>query len=101
MQNNEDFESALQGAAASMPQFDVPERLSQNIMAAVEAEHAEANRGLRASTLVAFAALAGVMLIWNSFDTSAGWISWCVSIPVLWLFKLLFESGDTQEPVAR
>jgi hypothetical protein len=101
----DEFDRSLESAAMSMPQFDVPEKLTQNIMAAimaaVQAEQVQKSSGLRTSTMTTIAALAAAMLIWNSFDSSAGWLSWCISVAVLWTFKVLFESGDSQEPLAQ
>jgi hypothetical protein len=101
MDEEEKFDKSLESAAKSMPQFDVPERLTQNIMAAVQAEPVPDNGRMPFSMLSGFAALAAALLVWTSFDTGIGWASWAVSVIVLWLFKLLFESGDAQEPLAQ
>src|SRR5947208_14362224 len=93
MEENKPFDESLSSAARSMPEFDVPEKLTQNILNSVQAEQTKPQSGIQISIIAALAVMACAALVWNSFDSVPGWGSWFVGVAVLWGFKWLFERG--------
>ena len=97
MEENSSFDKLLSESAHSMPEYDVPERVTQNVLNSVQSEYAEQKSGLQLPPIALLALLACLVLVWNSFDSVSGWGSWFVGVLVLWGFERLFESGEIQE----
>lgn len=82
---------------ASMPQFDVPEALTQQILKAVDQNRKVSPSFEKISWLplssVAFIAL----VIGSPMETWTGLFSWIIGLAGVWGLKLLLNSEDTQE----
>jgi predicted anti-sigma-YlaC factor YlaD len=84
---------------SSMPQFDVSEALTQNIMKAVESEPAHQPSVLSGANLfqVLFGlAVVAVMLVESAEDFN-GLVAWAIGIGVLYSINLLVKSNQEAE----
>lgn len=83
---------------ADLPQFDVPEQLTQRIMSSVESEAAR-NKSMATSGLLApIAVVAGVaMCTVLPMDSWEGMLSTGISFGALYLVQLLIRSAKTEE----
>lgn len=90
----------IEAVAASLPQYDVSEGLTQNILRAVEAEPAYGkNRDsiMTASTIFAVI-LAGLFVI-ETQESVGGILSWMVGLAVMYSISLLVSSSHEAETV--
>lgn len=90
----------IEAVAASLPQYDVSEGLTQNILRAVEAEPAYGkNRDsiMMASTIFAVI-LAGLFVI-ETQESVGGILSWMVGLAVMYSISLLVSSSHEAETV--
>lgn len=89
---------SLVNMAMAMPQFDVSEALTQNIMSSIQAE-ASTRKSLAmpiistVSTLVALA----ILFYSSSFDNVYGLISWTIGLACMYLLQRLVCGGTTVE----
>lgn len=82
--------------AADMPQFDVPEALTQRILNAVELERAVAPPPVPIFVWPSAVLLAGLLLTAVPFETADGLLSWVCGIGALALVQFLVctKSGE-------
>ncbi len=84
--------------AASMPQFDVPESLTQNILKAVEAEpaHQGVFSQVNAVQILIAAAMCAFMMFEAAEDIN-GLISWAIGLGIVYSISLLVRSNREVE----
>ncbi|HEY9784068.1 MAG TPA: hypothetical protein V6D17_01615 [Candidatus Obscuribacterales bacterium] len=78
---------------SSMPQFDVPEAVTQRIMQSVNAQPAYGDHLARVLFFVVGALVA--FLVFESGESLAGLLSWAIGLGLMGSLKFLF--GGTQE----
>lgn len=91
---------SLESVAASLPQYDVSEALTQSIMRAVEAEPAYGkarNSIIAASTI--FAVLLAALFVIETQESVGGILSWMVGLAVMYSISLLVSSSQEAETV--
>ena len=78
----------------AMPQFDVPEALTQQIIAAAQTFEAKSKRlSVSSPPLLLFAAIFGTLILAaTSFDNPDSWSSWAVCFGVMFIIKQLLSS---------
>jgi hypothetical protein len=88
----------IANAVSSMPQFDVPEQLTQSIMAAVATQPA---RSLGANLALPIAVIGGALACTVlPFDSIEGLLSTAVGVIALFGVQLVLKSAKTEEVVA-
>ncbi len=87
--------SAIDDAVSAMPQFDVPEALTQRIMQSVESQPAGANSWLLLAALSLLSVAAFVYLGLYSLDSPQGWIVSVISILSMAILKVFVQGIRT------
>ena len=102
MDEMQDRDDDLLKMARSMPQFDVPEELTQKILAAADSERL--GRQLRWQQVAAVTALALALvavLCVDSFESVWGLMSWLLCLPVMFAIQALIAAPAQGEHVHR
>lgn len=92
--------SDVVAAASMLPQFDVPEALTQRILLAVEDEQ-RARAGIASAAIwTAVAVVACVVLVlFDSLESIEGLMSWCVGLGAMAVIRLLFANNDSSKTI--
>jgi len=90
----------IESVAASLPQYDVSEALTQSIMRAVEAEPSYSTGRESAITVGTILALAmSVLFVIEAHESVGGILSWIVGLAVMYSISLLVSSSPEAETV--
>lgn len=90
----------IEAVAASLPQYDVSEGLTQNILRAVEAEPAYGkNRDSIMTASMIFAVILAALFVIETQESVGGILSWMVGLAVMYSISLLVSSGHEAETV--
>ena len=98
MDEMQNFDEELVKMAAAMPQFDVPEELTQKILAAAELEGIQ--RKPRWQSIAALTALVLgfiAVLCMDSFESVWGLMSWLLCVPAMFALQALIAAPQGQE----
>ena len=91
---------SLETVAASLPQYDVSEALTQSIMRAVEAEpeYGKARDSIITASTI-FAVLMAALFVIETQESVGGILSWMVGLAVMYSISLLVSSSQEAETV--